>query len=122
MTKREIIEEIFDLQNRQGRVRESFERHVSEKYIQHNPLCRNGWEDAIALIEKIVSTPGFHASLERVIVEGDFAVVHLNITFAGNAPDLAVVDIMRFEGDKIAEHWDVMQEVPLQTASGNTMF
>lgn len=118
-TNREIVLESLDLINR-GHVREGFKHH-SENYIQHNPTCDDGLEDAIALIEKIVRTPGFSASIKRVIAEGDFVFVHQHISFGGHAPDLAVADIIRLENGKIVEHWDVIQEVPSQTVSGNAM-
>jgi len=34
----------------------------------------------------------------------------------------AIVDIFRVENGKIVEHWGVTQDVPEETASGNTMF
>jgi predicted SnoaL-like aldol condensation-catalyzing enzyme len=35
---------------------------------------------------------------------------------------MAVVDIFRIEDGKIAEHWDVIQEVPEFAANNNSMF
>jgi hypothetical protein len=35
---------------------------------------------------------------------------------------MAVFDIFRFQDGKIAEHWDILQEVPATTANGNGMF
>jgi predicted SnoaL-like aldol condensation-catalyzing enzyme len=40
----------------------------------------------------------------------------------GGTPTYAVVDILRMEDGRIAEHWDVIQQVPAQTAGGNSMF
>ena len=38
-------------------------------------------------------------------------------------PDWAGIDIFQLDGDgKIAEHWDVQQTIPEQSASGNGMF
>lgn len=34
----------------------------------------------------------------------------------------AVADFFRFDGDRIAEHWRVVQDVPETTASGHDMF
>lgn len=119
---RQIVEEFLDLINRQHRVREAFELHVSEDYIQHNPTAGNGREDAIALIEKLAATPGFGPSVKRIVAEGDLVAVHMHIEFGDEAAGLAVMDMFRLENGKIVEHWDVIQEVPPRTASGNSMF
>lgn len=122
MTNRQIIEDFNNLINRESRVREAFERYVSEDYIQHNPTAANGREDAIKLIEGFVAAPGFKASVRRIVAEGDLVVTHLSLEFGGGAPDLAVMDMWRLENGKIVEHWDVIQEVPKTTVSGNSMF
>lgn len=119
---RRIVEEFLDLINRHGQVREAFERHVSEGYIQHNPTARNGREDAIALVGGLAARPGFRASVKRIVAEGDLVAVHLHLDFGAGAPGLAVMDMFRLENGKIVEHWDVIQEIPPQTASGNSMF
>lgn len=119
---RQIVEEFFDLINRQHRVREAFERYAHEDYIQHNPTCGNGREDAIALIEKFAATPGFRPTVKRMVADGDLVAVHMHIEFGDDRPGLAVMDMWRLENGKIVEHWDVIQEVPAQTASGNSMF
>lgn len=119
---RQLVEDFIDLINRQHRVREAFERYVSEDYVQHNPTLGNGREGAIALIEGMVATPGFRASVKRAVAEGDLVVTHMHVEFDGDIPGLAVMDMWRIENGKIVEHWDVIQEVPETTASGNSMF
>jgi len=121
MTNRQIVEDFLDLINRQGRVREAFERHVADEYIQHNPAAGNGREDAIALIEGLSAAPGFDPAVKRMIAEGDLVAVHMHVQFAAQ-PGLAVMDMFRLQGGKIVEHWDVIQDVPAQSASGNSMF
>lgn len=44
-TNREIVEDFMDLVNRQHRVREAFERHVSETYVQHNPTLETAGKE-----------------------------------------------------------------------------
>lgn len=120
-TNRKIVQEFIDMINYEQRVREAFERHVSENYIQHNPTAQDGREGAIALLEKFVSAPGFQASVKRIIAEHDMVVSHMHLQLEENDPGIAVADIWRLENGKIVEHWDVMQPVPQTTASGNSM-
>lgn len=121
MTNRQIVEEFLDLINRHGRVRDAFERYVSEDYVQHNPTAGDGREDAIALIEGLAATPGFRPSVKRIVAEGDLVAVHMHLQL-GDGPGLAVMDMFRLEDGRIVEHWDVIQDVPAQTRSGNSMF
>ena len=122
LSNREIVEEFLDLINHKHRVRDAFEKFTDDSYIQHNPHCRDGREDAITLIEGMVSLPGFNASLKHVVAEGEFVTVHMHVELGGGRPDLAVMDLWRVMDQKIVEHWDVIQEVPEQTVSGNSMF
>ena len=55
----------------------------------------------------------------RMIAEGDFVAVHSHYKIW----NMAGVDIFRLNDDaRIVEHWDVLQQVPETTASGNDMF
>lgn len=121
MTNRQIVEDFLDLINHQGLVREAFERHVAEEYIQHNPAAGNGREDAIALIERLSAAPGFNPAVKRMVAEGDLVAVHMHVQFESQ-PGLAVMDMFRLADGKIVEHWDVIQDVPAGSANGNSMF
>jgi hypothetical protein len=57
-----------------------------------------------------------------MVAEGDLVVVHSHLTLKPGDRGSAVVDIFRIENGKIAEHWDVLQEVPEKSANHNTMF
>jgi predicted SnoaL-like aldol condensation-catalyzing enzyme len=77
--------------------------------------------------------PDMHVEVKRAFAEGDMVVVHSEMTgvswggpsdaSAGDGyPSYAVIDIARVEDGRIAEHWDVIQEVPQTSVSGNSMF
>ncbi|NUP13368.1 MAG: SnoaL-like domain-containing protein [Polyangiaceae bacterium] len=55
--------------------------------------------------------PGFHIEARRLCEEGDYVWAHSIITGLPNGARVATVDIWRFEGDCIAEHWDVGQRL-----------
>jgi len=105
------------------RVREAFETWVEPGYIQHNPLAATGRDAAIAFLEPFfLGHPDVVYSIKRVIADGNLVAVHSHARFAPGERGLAVVDILRVEHCKIAEHWDVAQPVPEKSANSNGMF
>lgn len=96
--------------------------YMTDTYLQHNPTAATGPEglrDWLADFKK--QFPKLKAHIKKVIAEGDFVVLHVYGT-DGEGHSSAVVDIFRMEGDKVAEHWDVIQPIPPQDMSGNSMF
>jgi len=105
------------------RVREAFENWVEPGYIQHNPMAQTGRDAAIAFLEPFFkSHPDIHYSIKRIIADGHLVAVHSHGVFSPGERGLAIVDILRVEGCKIAEHWDVAQAVPEKSANTNGMF
>ena len=94
----------------------AFDDLIVEDYKQHNPQAGNGLQ---AVKEFFAPVGPVDVDVHRVIAEDDFVAVHSHYktwTMAG-------VDIFRFDEDgRIIEHWDVLQQVPESTASGNDMF
>jgi predicted SnoaL-like aldol condensation-catalyzing enzyme len=105
------------------RVREAFETWVEPGYIQHNPLAATGRDAAIAFLEPFFQGhPDTVYSIKRIIADGKLVAVHSHAKFAADDRGLAVIDILRVEHCKIAEHWDVAQAVPEKSANSNGMF
>jgi predicted SnoaL-like aldol condensation-catalyzing enzyme len=105
------------------KVREAFETWVEPGYIQHNPLAKTGRDAAIAFLEPFFqSHPDASYSIKRIIADGNLVAVHSHAKFSADDRGLAVVDILRVDHCKIAEHWDVAQPVPEKSANSNGMF
>lgn len=106
------------------RIREGFEAHVGEAYIQHNPLVPDGRDGAIgALGFMLGQNPEFRYVVRRSIAEGDLVVLHVEAYPSPKHRGEAIVDIFRFDANgKIVEHWDVIQPVPETARNTNTMF
>lgn len=99
------------------------DRFVQPNYIAHNPHSANGAEALKNLGGYFHQQyPNARYNVKRVFSEGNLVVMHSNLVRTPGTRGDAVVDIYRFEGGKIAEHWDASQEVPETTASGNDMF
>ena len=105
------------------RVREAFETWVEPGYIQHNPMAQTGRDAAIAFLEPFFkSHPDIRYSIKRIIADGNLVAVHSHAVFTPGERGLAIVDILRVDHCKIAEHWDVAQPVPEKSANSNGMF
>ena len=66
--------------------------------------------------------PKSHVVFSHIVAEADLVVLHQNSKVDEKDRGRATVDIFRVKNGKIVEHWDVTQDVPEKTASGNTMF
>lgn len=102
----------------QRRIREAFEKYVAPGYIQHNPGIADGREAAIAWLERMTAGSTVKMDIRHILVDGDYAVVHLLASQGPADPGHAIMNIFRMKDGLIVEHWDVTQPVPATTASG----
>ena len=105
-----------------GRVDEAFEHFVAPGFRHHNAYFAGDRESlARAMREAHVSAPNKVFEVRQTLEEGDRVAVHSRVRKAAG-PEIAVVHIFRFEGDRIAELWDVGQQEPENSPNGNGMF
>jgi predicted SnoaL-like aldol condensation-catalyzing enzyme len=105
------------------KVREAFETWVDPGYVQHNPMAATGRDAAVNFLEPFFAQhPDIQYSIARIIADGNLVAVHSHGKFAKDDRGIAVVDILRVEGCKVMEHWDVVQPVPEKSANSNGMF
>ncbi len=100
-------------------------RHVDPgRYIQHSPGIDHGLEALLDLIAGFDRDfPGYAIDVKRVLAEGDLVFAHCHYTYGSRDPrGKAIAELFRFEGARIVEHWDVIQDVPQHSRSGAGMF
>jgi predicted SnoaL-like aldol condensation-catalyzing enzyme len=107
----------------EGSPRKAVELYVGDEYIQHNPAVANGVEGFIEYFERMAHEyPEKSITFVRSVAEGDLVALHTHQIWPGN-DEYVTMDFFRFDPTgKIVEHWDSIQQVPQQTANGNTMF
>ncbi|OLC49472.1 MAG: hypothetical protein AUH82_00505 [Chloroflexi bacterium 13_1_40CM_4_65_13] len=95
------------------------ERYWSPAYIQHSAGIAPGRDGLFSLVHSL--TRRYESSL--AVAEGDYVMVHGRFS-GGGRPTRIVVDIVRVEAGRLAEHWDVVQDEATkdQSKSGLPMF
>ncbi|KAH8590066.1 hypothetical protein B0O99DRAFT_599329 [Bisporella sp. PMI_857] len=93
--------------------------HMSEQYIQHNPYALSGRQNATEYVGPILQIANF--TIAHQGYSNNIGWVHTKMTIPG-APITAVVDIFRFEGTCIMEHWDVATQLPADATNPLALF
>ena len=93
---------------------------LREDFVEHSPGNPSGRD---AFIEFIATAPvaGAELNLQRVIADDEYVVMHYRMVTPEDERGVAVVDIWRFVGGRIAEHWDVLQPLPEASETPNGM-
>ena len=107
----------------EGNPSRAVDLYVGDHYIQHNPMVGDGKEPFIAYFERMQKEyPDKSIEFVRAVAEGDLVALHTHQTWPGN-DEYVTMDFFRFdENGKVVEHWDAMQQIPEQSANGNTMY
>jgi predicted SnoaL-like aldol condensation-catalyzing enzyme len=83
-----------------------------ERFIEHHP----GFADGLSGLKKgfadmqAQGTALKYTAIHQILGEGNFCMVQGEAVLAGK--HIALYDLYRIENGKIAEHWDVVEEIP----------
>ena len=92
-------------------------------YIQHSPMAATGAQGLKDFLDWArARSPRAEHRIKRMFADGDYVIAHVHVIINPGDRGNAVVDIFRIADGKIAEHWDVGQEIPAQAANDNGMF
>ncbi len=94
----------------------------SDHYIQHSAHIAPGRQGLFDLVRSLPDTLRYENQL--ILAEGDYVIAHGRFSGFGAPAAWIAADIVRFEGGKLAEHWDVLQDeaTQAQSVSGLPMF
>ena len=106
-----------------GRAYEAFPKYASPAFRHHNP-----WfvDDATTLMTAMDDNAAQHPAktfeILRTLEDGDLVATHSRVRMNADQPEIAVVHLLRFEGDRIAEFWDIAQQVPEGSPNRSGLF
>ena len=96
---------------------------VTPNFRHHNPYFKGDAESLkTGMAEAHQKFPGTTIEVQHAWEEGDLVAVHSRVSHGPDHPEIAVVHMFRFAGDRIAELWDVGMEAPKDLPNENGMF
>jgi len=122
MTRKEIAAEFLRLAAG-GQAREAYDTYVHPDFFHHNPYFPGDRASLMqGMEESFAEMPDKDYKTIRMLEDGDLVAVHGRIRLKKDMPEIALMHILRFEGDKIIEEWEAAQEVPKDMPNVNGMF
>jgi predicted SnoaL-like aldol condensation-catalyzing enzyme len=109
-----LVLEAFDtLFNKKDLV--AAERFWSANYIQHSAHVPPGRDGLFNIVRR--SPPTLRYEAQQVVAECDLVMLHGRFSGRGKKPDWIVVDILRIEDGRLAEHCDVIEDEATRATS-----
>jgi predicted SnoaL-like aldol condensation-catalyzing enzyme len=98
------------------------EKFWSPNYIQHSAHIAPGREGLFSLIKSLPPTLKYENGL--ILADGDMLMLHGRFSGIGQPSNWIALDIVRIEGERLAEHWDVIEDEATRetSVSGLPMF
>ncbi|KAJ7784065.1 hypothetical protein B0H14DRAFT_2958978 [Mycena olivaceomarginata] len=96
-------------------------KHVRADEFQHNPDNLDGAAASFAVFNAVYANRTNTIQVLHQAFEAPIGWVHFRIDGASPEPG-AIVDMYRFNGSCIVEHWDVIQERPVNATNPHALF
>ncbi|KAJ7751454.1 hypothetical protein B0H16DRAFT_1548533 [Mycena metata] len=95
--------------------------YIASNEIQHNPNLLDGAAASFAIVNSIFTNSSNGVEVLQQTFQAPFGWVHWRLDGFYPTP-ASVVDIYRFEGACIVEHWDTIQQVPTDAINPHPLF
>ena len=98
------------------------EKFWSDTYIQHSAHIPPGRDGLFNLVRSLPDTLRYEN--DRIMSEADYVILHGRFSGHGRPRSWVACDVVRLEGGRLAEHWDVLQDEATrdESQSGLPMF
>ncbi|MFQ5986646.1 MAG: ester cyclase [Thermoplasmata archaeon] len=99
------------------------DRFLTPDFKHHNPHVPAGIGPLTeAMRADAKNVPNKRLDIKHVLAVGELVALHFHVVRKPGDSGLAVVHLYRFEGERIAELWDIGQEVPTDSPNEDGMF
>jgi predicted SnoaL-like aldol condensation-catalyzing enzyme len=106
-----------------GKLDEAYDNYIAPNFRHHNAYFAGDAESLKAgMAEAHKQFPNTTLEVQRAWEDADLVAIHSRVSHGADQPDISVVHMFRFEGDRIAELWDVGMQAPKDSPNQNGLF
>jgi predicted SnoaL-like aldol condensation-catalyzing enzyme len=99
----------------------AIDRFFSNRFVQHDPNIADGLPGLRAFVTDVLNSPTTNITIYRTVVDGDIVMLHSKYeSWPGFSGPVIAVDLFRFKGGKIVEHWGGQTPETAPNPSGHT--
>ena len=122
MTLKEIASDFLRLASSVN-VRDAYAKHAAPDFRHHNAYFPGDAQSLmLAMEENAKKNPGKSLKIVHALQDGNLVALHSHVTHNAEERGYALMHLFRFEGEKIAELWDIAQEIPKESPNEHGMF
>lgn len=98
-------------------------QYFKKDYIQNSAHLASGIKPVSEILPKLKETK-INYQTHRILQDDNMVVLHNSYTNAQalGAKEIIRFDIFRIEDGKVAEHWDIVNEIPTKLPHNNGLF
>ncbi len=121
-TLKQIAQQFLEL-TASGAVDDAYERFVAHDFIHHNQYFKGDRESLrVAMRESATTMPDKKLTVHSIVEEQDRVITYSHVQISVSAMEIAVFHMFRFENGKIAELWDVGQQIGKESPNQRGLF
>ena len=106
-----------------GKVREAYNKHVSEDFVHHNPYFKGDRESLlVAMDDDAIKNPNKKLEIKLTLEDGDLVTTYSHIWNRSGNDEFAAVHIFRIKNNQIVELWDVAHVISEVSPNKHGMF
>ncbi|HEX3227336.1 MAG TPA: nuclear transport factor 2 family protein, partial [Pyrinomonadaceae bacterium] len=103
-----------------GKLDEAYDNYIAPNFRHHNAYFAGDAESLKAgMADAHKQFPNTTLEVQHAWEDGDLVAIHSRVSHGADQPDISVVHMFRFEGDRIAELWDVGMQAPKDSPNIN---
>jgi predicted SnoaL-like aldol condensation-catalyzing enzyme len=122
LTKQEIAVEFLKMAAGKN-VRVAYEKYVASHFRHHNQHFKGDAQSLMFGMEvNSIRNPDKKLEIKKVLADGDSVAIFSHVKLKPSDLGVALVHIFRFEGNQIAELWDIGQPLIENSPNENGMF